>query len=58
MCSDAETPKANLDTTGPQGPPTGQITTLNATRPNIMRLTDHGQVSMTLSAHCKGVLLP
>ena len=56
--SDAATPKANLDTTGPQGPPTGHITTLNATHPNIMRHTDHGQVSLTLSAQWKGVLLP
>ena len=56
--SNSVTPKANLDTTGPQGPPTGQINTLNSTRHNIMSLTDHVLVSLTLSAHCKGVLLP
>ena len=56
--SDAATPKAKLDTIGPQGPSTSQVTTLNATRPNIMRRTYHGQVSLTLSAHYKGVLLP
>ena len=56
--SDAATPKANLDTIGPQGPPTGHITTLNATCPNIMSRTYHGPVSLTLTAHCKGVFLP
>ena len=55
--SDAATPKANLDTNGPQGPPTRHTTTLNATRPNIMRRISHGPGSLTISTHCKGVLL-
>ena len=50
-------PKSNLDTTGPQGPRTGKITTINATCPNIMSCTYHGPFIRTLSAHCKGVLL-
>ena len=55
--SDAANPKSNLDTTGSQVPPTSQITTLNTTHLNIMRRTEHGPVIMTLSAHCKGVVL-